>query len=193
MQMQVLGIVGVLGGALYVQFVGGEFPCPLCLLQRMAMMLAAMGPMYVLLQREGDVHSVPSHDRFMRGYGISILAAVLGIAIASRQVLLHIEPGDPGYGTPVLGWHLYTWAVVVFATVIMVSGLTMFFSRTLLPRDLPGSRSKATRATAVVFGVVILVNVISTFAESGLRIFVPDNPTQYELIEDIESRVSSSE
>ncbi|MCH7949854.1 MAG: disulfide bond formation protein B, partial [Candidatus Dadabacteria bacterium] len=34
----VLGISGVLLGAYYIQFVDGESPCPLCLLQRIAML-----------------------------------------------------------------------------------------------------------------------------------------------------------
>ena len=191
MHVQVLGIVGVLCGALFVQFVGGEYPCPLCLLQRMAMMLAAMGPMYILFARESGDHHGSIRARFMRGYGMSIVAAVLGLAISSRQVLLHIMPGDPGYGSPVMGWHLYTWAVVVFLVVIVVSGFTMIFSESLVPRD--RGRSIATRATGMIFAIVIAVNVVSTFAESGLRLFVPDNPTQYELIDEVESEFGNSE
>ena len=122
---------------------------------------------------------------------MSIVAAVLGLAISSRQVLLHIMPGDPGYGSPVMGWHLYTWAVVVFLVVIVVSGFTMIFSESLVPRD--RGRSIATRATGMIFAIVIAVNVVSTFAESGLRLFVPDNPTQYELIDEVESEFGNSE
>lgn len=191
MHVQVLGIVGVLCGALFVQFAGGEYPCPLCLLQRMAMMLAAMGPMYVLVARESDGPHGSTRARFMRGYGMSIVAAVLGLAISSRQVLLHIMPGDPGYGSPVMGWHLYTWAVVVFLVVIVVSGFTMMFSESLVPRD--RGRSVATRATSTILAIVIAINVASTFAESGIRLFVPDNPTQYELVEEVESEFGRSE
>ena len=38
--------------------------------------------------------------------------------MSGRQVLLHILPGDPGYGGEVLGLHLYSWAFIVFATII---------------------------------------------------------------------------
>ena len=192
MHVQVLGIVGVLCGALFYQFIEGEFPCPLCLLQRMAMMAAAMGPMYVLLNREAKAQDSPARVRFMRGYGMSIVAAVLGMAIAARQVLLHIMPGDPGYGSAVMGWHLYTWAVVVFAMVITVSGCTLFFSNLLVPADLTPGRSRWTRFTSIIFAAVILVNIVATFSESGLRLFVPDNPTQYQLIDEVESELNRS-
>ena len=39
------------------------------------------------------------------------------MAISTRQILLHITPGDPGYGSVVLGLHLYTWALLIFAAL----------------------------------------------------------------------------
>jgi hypothetical protein len=45
---------------------------------------------------------------------MSVIAAVGGACISIRQILLHIVPPDPGYGDPVLGLHLYTWALLVF-------------------------------------------------------------------------------
>ena len=35
----------------------------------------------------------------------------MGGAIAARQILLHIMPGDPGFGSAFLGMHFYTWAL----------------------------------------------------------------------------------
>src|SRR5262245_54647466 len=90
----VLAICGVLLGAFAVQFVQGEMPCPLCVLQRMAMMLCALGPAFILQKaREGDVDT----EAFATGYGLSVVAAVAGGGIAARQVLLHIVPPDPGF------------------------------------------------------------------------------------------------
>ena len=43
-----------------------------------------------------------------------ILGALLGMVMSTRQVLLHIKPGDPGYGGTVLGLHFYTWALITF-------------------------------------------------------------------------------
>ena len=123
----ILGICGVLTGALFVQFVAGEFPCPLCVLQRMAMILAAMGSVFVITH--GHYARIQGFSVMGLGYGMSILAAVAGLAIATRQVLLHIQPGDPGYGSPVLGMHLYSWSVVIFLVVLVVSGLMLIFGR----------------------------------------------------------------
>lgn len=91
----VLGICGVLLGAYYIQFVEGEFPCPLCLLQRLAMLGVAFGAM---LNLRYGIHT--------RHYGVSLLSAVFGASISIRQILLHIDPSDSGYGSPVLGMHL---------------------------------------------------------------------------------------
>ena len=103
---------GILSTAMFwFQFAEGEFPCPLCIAQRMAMMLVVIGPIYIVSQTLKGRASLPV---LATGSGIAILGAVLGMAMSSRQVLLHIAPGDPGYGTAVMGMHLYTWALVTF-------------------------------------------------------------------------------
>src|SRR5262249_38094401 len=128
----VVAVCGVLLGAFGVQFGKGEFPCPLCSLQRMAMLLCALGPAFLILRaRRGG----PTAADFAAGYGLSVLAAVLGGAISGRQVLLHVVPPDPGYGDAVLGLHLYTWAFVVFVTVLVVSGINLACIDVLRPRD----------------------------------------------------------
>ena len=48
---------------------------------------------------------------------MTILASLVGSAASIRQILLHIVPPDPGYGPPILGVHLYSWALV-FACLI---------------------------------------------------------------------------
>ncbi|MBC03539.1 MAG: disulfide bond formation protein B [Phycisphaerae bacterium] len=181
LHIEVAGICGVLIGAFFVQFVEKELPCPLCMLQRMAMMLAAMGP-FLLIGRIRSTGSV-GVETMARAYGMSILAAVLGLVMSSRQVLLHILPGDPGYGSAVFGMHLYSWGVVVFLAVLVVSGLTMIMSRQLHIRKCSRPDSIATRIISWMFIVVIGANVVATFVESGFHPFLPDNPTGYELIE----------
>ena len=192
----ILGICGVLTGALFVQFVAGEFPCPLCVLQRMAMILAAMGSIFVITH--GHYARIQGFSVMGLGYGMSILAAVAGLAIATRQVLLHIQPGDPGYGSPVLGMHLYSWSVVVFLVVLVVSGLMLVFGRSPILYS-PGDETynsigetdkRALRlkwyswVTFGLFGAIILINAFATFAESGFHPFLPDNPTGYRLFEE---------
>ena len=191
----ILGICGVLIGALFVQFVAGEFPCPLCVLQRMAMILAAMGSVFVITH--GHYARIQGFSVMGLGYGMSILAAVAGLAIATRQVLLHIRPGDPGYGSPVLGMHLYSWSVVVFLVVLVVSGLMLIFGRSPILQS-PSVEEDSTNGTNKntlrlkwfswvifwLFGTIILINAFATLAESGFHLFLPDNPTGYRLLEE---------
>ena len=192
----ILAICGVLTGALFVQFVAGEFPCPLCVLQRMAMILAAMGSIFVITH--GHFARIQGFSVMGLGYGMSILAAVAGLAIATRQVLLHIQPGDPGYGSPVLGMHLYSWSVVVFLVVLVVSGLMLVFGRSPILqspandgedfRDETDKRAFRLQwfswLTFGFFAAIILINAFATFAESGFHLFLPDNPTGYRLFEE---------
>ncbi len=91
----------LLTAAFAAQLMLRELPCPLCLLQRILFALLAIGP--ILNIRFGPR---PSH------YALSLLAAVVGASVSTRQVLLHILPGDAGYGSALLGYHYYTWALI---------------------------------------------------------------------------------
>ena len=191
----VLGICGVLLGAFWIQFGAGEYPCPLCLLQRMAMIMCAIGSIFIITH--GHYARIQGFSVIGLGYGMSVLSAVLGLVISSRQVLLHIEPGDPGYGSAVLGLHLYTWALIVFLFVLVVSGLMLVFGRDpeLHYPDCQPDRQSAdgppvgsrlpwySMCTFWIFGAIILVNAISAFAEAGFNLYLPDNPTSYLLFE----------
>ncbi|MCK5390924.1 MAG: disulfide bond formation protein B [Deltaproteobacteria bacterium] len=166
----VLGICGVLLGAYYIQFVEGEFPCPLCLLQRLAMLGVAFGAMLNL--------------RFgirTRHYGVSLLSAIFGASVSIRQILLHIDPSDTGYGSPILGMHLYTWAFIIFAVVILLIGIMMFFETQFEEtKDNKSTQNLSLFIKAVFFFVVLIAaaNVATTFFECGFG-QCPDNPTSY--------------
>ena len=190
----VLGICGVLLGAFWVQFAQGEYPCPLCLLQRMAMIMTAVGSIFIITH--GHLARIQGFSVIGLGYGMSVLAALVGMLISARQVLLHIEPGDPGYGSPMLGLHLYTWALIVFLTVILVSGIMLIFGRdpelhrhrycTGDGEDMTPEGSRLpwySWCTFCIFGVIILANAVSAFAEAGFNAYLPDNPTSYLLFE----------
>ncbi len=185
----VLAVCGVLGGAFWFQFYEGEYPCPLCLLQRMGMMLAAIGPMLIVIHGRhrplawGSVGGI--------GYGTAIMGALLGMCMSARQVLLHIVPPDPGYGSPVFGMHLYTWALVVFMTVIAVCALMLIFGGSLSSNSGGASETRHgwksmawySKFTFVVLGLIMLVNIFAAFAEAGFNPYLPDNPESYLLFE----------
>jgi disulfide bond formation protein DsbB len=115
-------ISGVLLFAFYWQFAFDEPPCPLCLLQRVAITALAVGP--ILTIRHGPKPA---------NYGLVIIAALLGAAVAARQILLHILPGDTGFGSPFLGLHFYTWALLFFVSATLAAGVMLTFNRQFTP------------------------------------------------------------
>ena len=174
----ILSICFVLTGAFVVQF-SGEYPCPLCILQRMAMMLCALGPAWLLLRAQKG--AVDARD-YGQCYGLSIFSALLGASFSTRQILLHIAPGDPGYGSAVFGMHLYTWALIVFLVVIVVSGAQLFF----LPAATDTfEKSKLSTFSIWTLGILILANALAVFALEGFHWFLPDDPDAYLLFKNL--------
>lgn len=83
-----LACVGLLAYAYYLQYVEGQDPCPLCLLQR--------GFYYLLIVvfAIAAVHA-PQGRRARVGYGVlAFLAAGGGAGVATRQVYLQHLPPD---------------------------------------------------------------------------------------------------
>ena len=166
-----LGMIGVLLGAYYMQFAYRELPCTLCLLQRLAMVAVAYGAaMNVVLGPD------PRH------YGVCIVSAVFGLAISIRQSLLHINPyfdkstslptleatANPGFGTPIFGYHMYAWGVLIFCTVILIVGIVQLFGGQFEKRE-HSSDSLRTMAMvgAALFFAIAAVETVTVFLECG--------------------------
>lgn len=109
----VVGVLAILSGALFIQFFYGEQPCPLCLLQRAAFVSVGIG----LLMNVRYGNKV-SH------WAIAIFSAAVGLAVSTRQILLHITSPE-GFGSAVLGLHMYTWCFLVFFIIIVGSALML--------------------------------------------------------------------
>lgn len=171
-------LIAILVLAFVVQFAYGEPPCPLCVLQRIALMLCALGPLYMLIgQRDGEL---TARDVAV-GAGIGILAGLFGAAASTRQVLLHILPNDPGFGSPVLGLHLYTWCLIAFlahvcANALMLVGTVWLPQRRMQPWPLTG-------ITAAAVGIIVAANLLAVIAEAGFNWNLPENPTGYLLFQ----------
>jgi hypothetical protein len=96
-------------------------------------------------------------------------------------VLLHIVPPDPGYGEPVMGLHLYTWALITFVVVIVFCGISMIFADALVPRGVQfGLVSKLTLG---LFLLIVAAELVTTFFLEGFNWFLPDDPSGYELFQ----------
>ena len=165
-------IATVLAAAFAAQFLLHELPCPLCLLQRIQFTMLAIGP--ILNIRHGPR---PSH------YAMSLLAAIAGAAFATRQVLLHIMPGDPGYGSALLGFHYYTWALIGFCIAIVAIAVVLLFDSQFKSDDMTQPAKPGAFAHVAIWLVIALTaaNVLSTLIECGFGA-CPDNPVDYELL-----------
>ena len=178
--LEILVLCFVLLGAFGIQFFEGELPCPLCILQRLGMMLAATGAAFILVKwKDGEL----SPGDYMAGHGMIILAALGGSFVSIRQDLLHIMPGDPGYGDPVMGLHLYTWALVVFVCLVGSSAVCLLFNGWFLEgRARTGWWSKAALG---LLALLILANTANIIIEQGFHFLLPDDPPRYQLLHDL--------
>jgi disulfide bond formation protein DsbB len=162
----------VLAAAFAAQLLLHELPCPLCLLQRIQFVMLAIGP--ILNIRWGPR---PSH------YALSLLAAAAGAAFSTRQILLHIMPGDAGYGTTLFGLHYYTLALTGFAAAIVLLAVILLFDRQFEETTAALQLAPGAFATIAVWLVIVLtaLNVVSTLLECGFGACA-DNPVVYELL-----------
>ncbi len=114
--ISILGIFGVftiLSAGLVMQFVYGEAPCPLCELQRAGFLSIAIALFMNLRYGNKVAH-----------WAVVILSAFAGIAVSVRQILLHVN--DPiGFGSAILGLHMYTWCLIGFVAAIVGAALML--------------------------------------------------------------------
>src|SRR6185312_17557822 len=104
-----LTLAGILTFAQILQFKGGEIPCPLCLLQRVAM----LGVCFGLIR---DLREQPS----LHNAGLSMIFALLLLVISVRQTLLDIypRPGHEYIGSAIFGIHMPMWSVLIAAALL---------------------------------------------------------------------------
>ena len=183
----VLAYCGVVLSAFYIQFAMGEFPCPLCMLQRYGMFLSSLGALFVIMAaRRGELTTA----RYAQGLGMGLIGVLAGASVSVRQILLHIKPGDEGYGDPVLGIHLYTWAFITFAVVMIYVGVMLM----LMPRGIPHAPpvgSTARKVSTIIIWLfigVIAANVIAIIFLEGFAPVLPDDPAGYNLIDQLTGR-----
>jgi disulfide bond formation protein DsbB len=103
-------LAAILTMATVLQFAFGEIPCPLCLLQRVAMFGCCFGIIQQLRAAESE-----------RGAGVGMVFALLLLVISVRQTLLDIapRPGHDYVGSAVLGLHMPVWSVVIAAALLL--------------------------------------------------------------------------
>jgi disulfide bond formation protein DsbB len=104
-----LTVAAILTVAMVLQYYGGEIPCPLCLLQRVAMFGVCFG---IILHFR--------HGYSAQNTGVSMLFALLLLIVSGRQTLLDIypRPGHSYIGTAVMGLHMPVWSVVIAVAIL---------------------------------------------------------------------------
>ena len=163
-----LVVFSVVFGAYGIQFIFLEPPCPLCLLIRIGMIATGFGLVLNALFGPRPLH-----------YGFALLGCVFGVIVSLRNIALHIVPGTGPYGDAVFGFHLYTWAFLVFMAMIIAIAVVMFFQRQFdeTGEDAP----KIVNVVAVIalsVGIFLAAaNAFTTAVECELGP-CPDNPTR---------------
>ncbi|GJF10711.1 disulfide bond formation protein B [Mycolicibacterium cyprinidarum] len=182
-----LGYSAVFLSAFLVQLVLGDFPCPLCMLQRYGMFFCSLGALFVIMQaRNGTLTA----SRYAQGLGMGLVGALAGSSVSLRQIALHIKPDDPGYGDPVLGLHLYTWALITFAIVMLYCAVMLMLMPTGIPAaPAPQSASRLVSTIVIwIFITLIAANVVAIIILQGFAWSLPSDPTGYNLIDQLRGR-----
>ena len=170
--LALLAVNASLSYAFIDQLYLGELPCPLCLLQRVAYVL--IGIALIMNIRFG------AHNAH---YGWGILGGILGMAVSLRQILLHVLPGDPGFGNTFLELHFYTWSFVGFFGLIAAQAFLL-----MLPNGGVRNHSWFAKALVIWFILLVLANLISTLLECGIGPCA-DDPVTYEGLQWLRHRI----
>ncbi|WP_371347882.1 disulfide bond formation protein B [Ancylobacter sp. IITR112] len=166
-----LAVCGVLLMAFYDQFIGGELPCPLCILQRAGFVGVGVG-----LALNLKFGPRPSH------YALAMLSALAGDVVAVRQTLLHIVPGTGTFGAAFLGLHFYTWAALLFVVIVAGCAVLLLFDRQFAPVQRAYRLSGLALVAFTLMALMAFGNGVSTVLECGGGL-CPDDPVGYQLLD----------
>ena len=155
-----LVIAGIITAAMVLQYAYGEVPCPLCLLQRVAMFGICFGVMRSF--RHGDR---------TRSIGLGLLSALALLVIAGRQVLTDIcpLPGRSYVGSAVFGLHMPVWSVVVaLATIAAFTLHLAAMGDSGMPRHEPEPKLASIGAVVGLYVLALCaINLVSAVLQCG--------------------------
>jgi disulfide bond formation protein DsbB len=156
-----LASAAILTVAMILQYYGGEIPCPLCLLQRVAMFGVCFG---IILHFH--------HGYSAQNTGISMLFALFLLIVSARQTLLDIypRPGHSYIGGAILGLHMPIWSVVIAMAILTAFAIKLAVLGGEDLRDTQPSPVLARIARLLVLYMVTigLINFASVVVQCGL-------------------------
>ena len=159
--LMLLILAAILTAAMVMQYVFGEIPCPLCLLQRFAMFGCCFGLVQQL--RSGTSE---------RGTGISLIFSILLLVISVRQTLLDLfpRPGHEYVGSAIFGIHMPVWSV--FIAVALLLGFAVRLALFGGPRSVPAAEGspirRLTRGLAIYVVFICAINFLSVLVQCGM-------------------------
>nr|WP_245419725.1 disulfide bond formation protein B [Phyllobacterium salinisoli] len=157
-------IAAILTTAMVMQYAWGELPCPLCLLQRVALLGVCFGIM----------------QQFRNGFsyqntGLGLLFTIFLLVVSVRQTLLDIypRPGHEYIGTAIFGLHMPVWSILIALALLIAYALKLLLwggndnLRNARLSDYPLIRTLATLLSLYVIAIG-LVNFGSVVLQCGL-------------------------
>jgi disulfide bond formation protein DsbB len=156
-----LTIAAILTVAMVLQYYGGEIPCPLCLLQRVAMFGVCFG---IILHFR--------HGYSVQNTGVSMLFALFLLIVSVRQTLLDIypRPGHSYTGSAVMGLHMPVWSVLIAVAILTAFAIKL---AVLGGEDLRGTQPSPTlgrvaRLLGFYVTAIGLINFVSVIVQCGV-------------------------
>ena len=157
-------IAGILTAAMTLQYGKGELPCPLCLLERVAMFGVCFGIML----------------NFRRGFsyqntGFSLLFAIVLLVVAVRQSLLDIypRPGHEYIGSAIFGIHMPVWSIIIALSLLAAYAIKLAilggdeYLRAADVAEFPAIKRAAELLSLYVI-VICVINLVSVILQCGL-------------------------
>ncbi len=156
-------IAGILTAAMTLQYANGELPCPLCLLERVAMFGVCFGIMLNF-----------RHGFSYQNTGFSLLFALVLLIVSVRQSLLDIypRPGHEYIGSAIFGIHLPVWSIIIALTLLAAYAIKLAilggdeYLREAKVEEFPAIR-KIANALGLYVIAICLINLVSVVLQCG--------------------------
>jgi disulfide bond formation protein DsbB len=161
--LMLLALAAAISAAMVMQYAFGELPCPLCLLQRVAM----FGVCFGIIQQVRDGTSV-------RSTGLSLIFTILLLVISVRQTLLDLfpRPGHEYTGGAIFGIHMPVWSVIIAMALLLgfAAKLALFGGPHTVPKTEGKLISRFAHGLCIYVIVICAINFISVVVQCGLGV-----------------------
>ncbi|HTL77440.1 MAG TPA: disulfide bond formation protein B [Casimicrobiaceae bacterium] len=160
----VVAVAAILTAAMTLQYANRELPCPLCLLERVALFGICFGALANF-----------RHGFSYRNTGYSLLFAVLLLVVSVRQTLLDIypRPGHAYIGSAIFGIHMPVWSIIIAVAVLAAYAVKLaILGGDAFLRDADLEAFPRIKRTADAIGLYVIalaaVNFVSVVLQCGL-------------------------